>query len=270
MQVHSLGYRTDLALLELAGSEIEDRGDHLVIRTPANPRFYWGNFMLLEQPPEPEAIDELLTRFDATFPHSRHRALGFSGTADLSTELAPLVSAGLKLDVATVMTAQSVHEPPHPNPDPTYRQLVSDHDWAQRIELAVACNDDEHPPAEHLDFVTRRAASERARAEAGHGAWWGAFLEDRMVSGMGLFSASPGLARFQNVETHPDFRGRGLAGTLVHQVSRYGFDELGAQTLVMVADPDYLAIRIYRSVGFMDVERENGVEQWDRTAHQPR
>lgn len=91
-----------------------------------------------------------------------------------------------------------------------------------------------------------------------------------MVSGMGLLSASPGLARFQNVETHPDFRGRGLAGTLVHQVGRYGIDELGAQTLVMVADPDYLAIRIYRSVGFMDIERENGVEQWDRTAHQPR
>lgn len=112
MQVHSLGYRTDLALLELAGSEIEDRGDHLVIRTPANPRFYWGNFMLLEQPPEPEAIDELLTRFDATFPHSRHRALGFSGTADLSTELAPLVSAGLKLNVAnwpSRATTTSIH-----------------------------------------------------------------------------------------------------------------------------------------------------------------
>jgi ribosomal protein S18 acetylase RimI-like enzyme len=62
------------------------------------------------------------------------------------------------------------------------------------------------------------------------------------------------LARFQNVETRPEARGRGLAGTLVHHVSRYGFDELGAQTLVMVADPDYLAIRIYRSVGFTETE----------------
>jgi predicted GNAT family acetyltransferase len=78
---------------------------------------------------------------------------------------------------------------------------------------------------------------------------------------MGLFTASPGLARFQNVKTHPDARGRGLAGTLVHRVSRYGFDELGADTLVMVADPDYLAIRIYRSVGFADTERQLQAER---------
>ena len=31
---------------------------------------------------------------------------------------------------------------------------------------------------------------------------------------------------------------------------------LGARTLVMVADPDYLAVRIYRSVGFVDGETQ--------------
>ena len=42
----------------------------------------------------------------------------------------------------------------------------------------------------------------------------------------------------------------------MHEVSRDGFDELGAATLVMVADPDYLAIRVYRSVGFEDTETQ--------------
>ena len=78
---------------------------------------------------------------------------------------------------------------------------------------------------------------------------------------MGLVAASPGLARFQSVETHPDARGRGLAGTLVHHVSRYGFGELGATTLVMVADPDYSAIRLYRSVGFSDSESQLQAEK---------
>ncbi|HEY0237052.1 MAG TPA: GNAT family N-acetyltransferase, partial [Friedmanniella sp.] len=49
-------------------------------------------------------------------------------------------------------------------------------------------------------------------------------------------------------------RGQGLAGTLTHVVGRFGLDELGAETLVMVADPAYLAIRVYRSVGFRDTE----------------
>jgi predicted GNAT family acetyltransferase len=56
--------------------------------------------------------------------------------------------------------------------------------------------------------------------------------------------------------THPDLRGRGLCGTLVHHAGRYGFDELGVHTLVMVADPDYLAIRIYHSVGFTGTETQ--------------
>jgi len=42
----------------------------------------------------------------------------------------------------------------------------------------------------------------------------------------------------------------------VHAASRYALDEMGAETLVMVADPDYVAIRIYRSVGFEDTETQ--------------
>jgi len=77
---------------------------------------------------------------------------------------------------------------------------------------------------------------------------------------MGLFAAGPGLARFQSVETDPEHRRRGLAGTLVHHVSRHGFDHLGARTLVMVADPGYFAIDLYRAVGFDATESQLQVE----------
>ena len=36
---------------------------------------------------------------------------------------------------------------------------------------------------------------------------------------------------------------------------------LDARTLVMVADPEYLAIRVYRSVGFADTEVQIGTER---------
>ncbi len=265
MDVRSLGFRTDLALLESAGSEIEDHGDLVVIRTPANPQFYWGNFFLLSAPPAPDEVPALIEHYDRTFPDSRHRAMGIDGIDDHGAAMAPLLAAGLSLEMGTVMTASATYEPPRPNREATCRRLEGDDDWAQRVELAAACNDD-HEAESYRVFAARKAESERGRAEAGHGAWWGAFLEDRLVSGMGLFTASPGLARFQSVETHPDFRGRGLAGTLVHAVSTYGFAELGAQTLVMVADPDYLAIRVYRSVGFTDSEHQTQVEQRQRTA----
>ena len=46
----------------------------------------------------------------------------------------------------------------------------------------------------------------------------------------------------------------------MHRASRYGHDDLGARTLVMVADPEHAAIRLYRSLGFADVESQLQLE----------
>lgn len=260
MNVTSLGFRTDLALLQLGGTTVEDRGDHLVVRSPHNPTFWWGNFLLLSSVPRPEDIDGWLDRFAAEFPAAAHLALGFDGADGRIEDLAAFTERGLSCDASTVMSASAVHEPPRPNGAATYRQLMSDEDWAQSVELNLACNDEYEEPT-HREFVTRRAATYRTLAAAGHGGWFGAFVDGQLLSQMGLFSASPGLARFQSVETHPEARGQGLAGTLVHHVSQYGLGELGATTLVMVADPDYSAIRLYRSVGFADGESQLQAER---------
>ena len=254
MNIASLAFRTDLAMLEHSGSVVEDRGTHLVVRTPDNPTFWWGNFLLL--PAAPADVDGArawLAEFEREFPQARHRTFGVDGRDGDAGRLAPFAELGMSTEWSSVMTATSVHEPPRPNPGATYRRLESDDDWAQQVDLDMA---GEEPGTHTLPFVTARAEAERRLVDAGYGAWWGAFEDGRLLASMGLFTASPGLARFQNVKTRPDARGRGLAGTLVHRVSRYGFDELGAHTLVMVADPAYLAIRIYRSVGFADTERQ--------------
>ena len=263
MDVSSLAFRTDLAILGLAGAAIEDRGARLVVRTPANPAYYWGNFYLLDRPPVAEEVDALVSEYDADFPASNHRAFGVDGTVDQRDALAPLIAAGPSLDVGTVMTASSVHPPPRPNTDAVYRRFESDDDWAQRVEVAVAVNGDQEPVF-YRDFATRKAEHDRAVCDAGHGAWWGAFLDGRLASAMGLVDCGGGLARYQSVETHPELRGRGLAGTLVHRVAAYGFDDIGARTLVMVADPDYLAIGVYRSVGFDDTETQTQLQQRER------
>lgn len=255
MDVRSLGFRTDLALLQLAGSVVDDRGDHLVVRTPHNPRFWWGNFLLLERVPMAADTDRWIERFRTEFPGAEHMALGFDGADGTVDDLAAFAERGVRCEALTVMSASAVNEPPRPNREALYRQLRSHDDWAQSVELRVACNNEQEERA-YREFATLKVATNRTLAEAGHGGWFGAFLDGQLVAQMGLFAAGAGLARFQAVETHPEFRGQGLAGTLVHQVSRYGFGQLGAKTLVMVADPLYLAVRVYRSVGFLDDESQ--------------
>jgi predicted GNAT family acetyltransferase len=252
MEVRSLAWRTDLALLQASGSEVDDRGDHLVVRTPQNPGFYWGNFLLLDAPATPDAVPDWLRAFERQFPEAGHRAFGVDGSAGSVDDLAPFRAAGLGVEASTVMTAREVHEPAHPNSEATIRPLADDRDWGQQVDLVLT---DEELRGGRT-FATRRADAERRLVDEGRGQWFGAFLDGRLAGSLGIFLASAGLARYQGVMTHPDLRGRGLCGTLVHHAARHALDELGARTLVMVADPEYLAIRIYRSVGFSGSETQ--------------
>jgi ribosomal protein S18 acetylase RimI-like enzyme len=215
-----------------------------------------------EAPPAADT-DSWLERFAAEFPDAGHVALGFDGVAGRVDDLAGFTARGLTAEAATVMSAEQVRPPARPNRDATYRLLDSDADWEQSVELRFACRDDDAESG-HLEFVVRKTETNRTMVEAGHGGWFGAFVDGVLVSQLGLFAASPGLARFQAVETHPDFRARGLAGTLVHHASRYGFGEFEARTLVMVADPDYVAVRVYRALGFADGERQLQAERAPR------
>jgi hypothetical protein len=256
MEVISRGFRTHLMICRLAGSEIEDRGDHLVVRSPRQPTFWWGNFLLLGSTYDGSDPQQWLSVFATEFPQAQHVAIGLDGTDGGTARVAGLVSAGaLEVEVSTVLTTRSVREPPRPNRTAEYRPLRSDEDWRQAMELRAAVDHERDSP-EHRLFLERRLTEMRGLANAGQGEWFGAFVDGRMRSGLGLFSDGSGVARYQTVDTHPDFERQGLAGTLVYQAGRYGLEQLGARELVIVADPDYVAIRVYRSVGFNDTEQE--------------
>ncbi|TDD61928.1 GNAT family N-acetyltransferase [Kribbella antibiotica] len=260
MEIKSLGYRTDLFLLGLGGSEIRDAGPYVVIRTPKNPTFWWGNYLLHRTPLAPGDLVRRAAEFRTEFPDARHLTLGIDTTDGvLTAEGAEAVeqevkAAGGRVDPSVVMTASTVNAPQRPNTTSTYRFLSTDDDWQQVVDINLATStmavDDSH-----REFTRLKVAHDRELVEAGHGRWFGAFDGDRLQASLGLMFDGKGLARFQTVQTHPDDRNQGIASTLVHQASTYGFEN-GATTLVMVADPEYLAIRIYRALGFTDSETQ--------------
>lgn len=254
MDVTSLGYRTDLALLLHDASVVEDRGAFLVVRTPANPTFFGGNFLLLPVAPDSaEAVEHWLDVFRREFPEAIHARLGVDRPQLAAEELETMRKAGLEPDFSVVLTTDDVRPPPHPATHAEVRPLADDREWAQQVELSLA---GEEAPYVTREFTEGKVASYRRTVEAVHGAWWGAFVDGELVASLGIYRAGEGLARYQDVKTHPVHRGRGLAGTLVHAAGRDALERLGGRTLVMVADPAYEAIRIYQSVGFVVTETQ--------------
>jgi GNAT superfamily N-acetyltransferase len=267
----SLGFRTDLALRVLEGSKLTEHPDCVVVRSPANPGFRWGNFLLLRGWPRAGETLDWIERFKKEFPDADYVALGLDvpGTRDADAKAeAELRDAGFSSDVATVLTATAVGRPRHENHTADLRPLASDDDWRQANELAITC----FPggPAEQ-EFVSLRTAGRRQLAETGHGAWFGAFLGDRLAAQLGVFAMPPtpgpapapsdGVVRFQDVQTHPGARRQGLAGSLLFAAASYAADVLAARTQVIVADPAGEAIRLYRSMGFTDREQQVSLER---------
>jgi ribosomal protein S18 acetylase RimI-like enzyme len=260
VRIKSLAFRTDVALRVLEGAEVIDRGDYLVIRSLDNPGFWWGNFLLLGAPPGPGTVDTWLARFAAEFPQAHHAALGIDITSAPSAPGAipgEFAAAGFERQRETVLTATEAGPPPHPNTEAEIRPLDSDADWRQAYELALRCAGQD----EHQEYLERRTAARRRLTQAGRGAWFGAFTGGRLLAQLGLFDTGDGYARYQHVETDPRARRQGLAGTLVWHASRYGRETLGASTLVIVADPNDVAIGVYRSCGFTDFQDQVSLER---------
>lgn len=267
MNLRSLAWRTDLIFPAFDG-EILDRGDYLVIRTPSNPTFYWGNFLLFGRPPAPgddERWPRLFAQEIGTPPAVRHQTFGWdSPEGEIGTAPA-FVAGGFRLLRSSVLTASAVTPPPRPAAV-TVRPLESDDDWRAATENQIRCREEGHGEAGYRVFKEAEMKRFRAMSRAGLGAWFGAFLDDVLVADLGIFR-SANLGRFQNVETHPDFRRRGFAGTLVYQAARHTLGRKGVETLVLVADAESDAERLYRSVGFLATERESALERWPADAH---
>ena len=265
MRVTSLGFRTDLALRVLEGAEVADRGDHLVVRSPGNPDYWWGNFLLLATWPAPGSGDRWLARFAAEFPLAQHVALGVDTTDEHAEIPAEFMAAGLEPQRVTVLTCTAVRPPAHPNVEAEIRPLESDADWQQSLDLGIRCYGDDGSP----EYRDRRTAARRRLTRAGRGAWFGAFSRGRLVAQLGVCDAGGGVARYQHVETDPAARRQGLAGTLVWHAGRYGREVLGAGTFVIVADPADVAIGVYRACGFADTQSQFSFERPSLSASSP-
>ncbi|MFR9674454.1 GNAT family N-acetyltransferase [Streptomyces sp. TR02-1] len=255
MNVVSLGFRTDLMLLELGGSVVIDRSTHMVVRTPQSPDFWWGNFLLLASPLREGEAEHWTGEFAEHFPDVTHFALGVDGTDGEAGDAAELAALGTTLETSAVLTAEEMAAPDRLPPGVDVRPLSGDDDWRQADELRWESVESGSSNPAHRAYVTGRQEEYRRLCEEGYGAWFGAFVDGRMRAGTGVFTDGSGLARFQNVHTHPDLRRQGLASAVVRHAGHWALTELRATTLVIVAGGQQ-AVALYEKLGFAETERQ--------------
>lgn len=264
MKLKSLGYQSELIFTSFDG-KVEDRGSYFVVRTLTNPNYFWGNLLIFDRPPQKGDMPHWVHLFKKEFrdPRIYHVTLAWDSGDGSVGDVSEFTNEQYELQATAVLSAGAAHKPPKFNSDLEVRPLRNRNEWDQMVQVQVRAAHDNLPKEEWEKFYRSQSLRYQEMSQANFGAWYGGFLNGRLVTGLGIFHKN-GVGRFQIVCTDPEFQRRGLCGTLVYQSAQHAFKEFKIKDLVMCADPDYHAIKIYESVGFQKQQLEHGVYWWDR------
>jgi ribosomal protein S18 acetylase RimI-like enzyme len=259
MELKSLGYKTDLIFTKLDG-EVLDRKSYLVVKTLSNPNYFWGNLLIFDRAPRAGDFAEWKNLFSKEFLDPSIYHMTFAWDSEDLGDIAEFVTAGFKFEKGIVLTAAAgkIHMPKKHHPRIQVSPPKNSQDWEDSIQVQIACGSEVLSKREWEAFYRSQMDRYRRLIDLGQGQWFCAYLNDRVVAGPGIFKDSK-IGRFQIVSTHPDFQRQGICGSLVYKAAQYAFKEMKLETLVMVADEEYHAAKVYESVGFRPTEKLLGL-----------
>lgn len=252
------GLATDLAILRLGGSHVEQRDGHRVVRTPDNPLFHWGNFLIVDPGPpgaEPDVEDapSWLATFAREFPGASYVAISLP-----RLPTGPAWSqAGVPIELDDVLVARAA-----PPPVPlavgyrAVRLAGDDLGWWEGLRRLSLGELEAHRPRDEVNepFTHAKVAARRALVASGTGSSFVALDESgEVAAALGIVTCGD-RARYQDVITAPAHRRRGLARHLLTAAADWAGAQ-GCRAWVIVAAADGPAGRIYRRAGFAPAAR---------------
>jgi GNAT superfamily N-acetyltransferase len=238
-----VGWATDVAVLELSGSVVEDRGDHLIIRTPLNPTFHWGNCILVTDPAAVDDAQRWVRVFGSVFPSASWIAIGLTQMPS-DTE----AWTGHELELDEVLTSATLPRQTPLAEGYRVRRLAGD-DWEQAVALDIVENErtETWDPAAYERFARARTRARRSVCDRSLAAYFGAFADGRLAASLGIVCCRT-TARYQDVLTDARHRRRGLASHLLGVAARWAATQ-GCNRWVIVTEAANPAARVYRNVG---------------------
>lgn len=267
MDIQSLGFRTDFFFNAFDG-EVIDKGEYFLIRSFSNPDFFWGNLLLFKKAPIESSFKEWKTSFRKEFDPQKyhHITLAWDCIEGEIGEVEPFLKEGFELERSIVLTAESVSTPPKLNESIEIHQVESEHDFKSCLEIQIGSANDHLSIETWRSFYSAQMKNYRKMIAAGLGNWFIAKRNGEPAGSLGLFYDGE-IGRFQIVSTDPKHQRNGVCSSLVYSVAKYAIEELGLKKLVMVADENYHAAKIYESVGFKPTEKIVGLYWWDKKKH---
>lgn len=258
IKIDNLGYQTDFIARKLDGEFIK-KDSYIVARMPRNPTFHWGNLLIFKNEPQEGDFDLWISaHMDEFGEHSGHVTFGWESQKVGCID--KFVQNGFKLQSESVLVLKKLIQSRISRESLNIRKIDTDQDWEAVLELQIHVSGGSSPSKEYVEFLTRGFETYRKLSEEGWGDWWGAFLDDTLVGDMGLyFDDQFETGRFQSVETHPDYRRAGICSELLHSVASDALGRHSNVKLVICAEHESNAEKVYFKLGFSSDQLQHGV-----------
>ncbi|CAN5377310.1 hypothetical protein BH11ACT8_BH11ACT8_31120 [soil metagenome] len=250
MEVISEVWRSELGLHQMTGATLEHHPTYVVSRPgPDGPE---DGLVLLRRAPLARDAHLVVDLLRSTFPHAPVLRLGVDDPQGRRGDLRPLADLGFTVALSRVltMTSDAVEHDPAGDSWAEIRPLATAADWADRTQLRRAAL------GESTGLARDAVEHEQVLAATGRATWLGAFDGAGLLATVGLVSPTPEVALLQDVEVPVDARHRGLAAGILAAACRHARSQLGASTLMVVADPDHPSIGRFERLGFRDSETQ--------------
>lgn len=260
----TLELRTDIGVL-YDDARCTVCGGFVAVENLNNPLHFGGNMLVFSGPPQHGDVERWLSLWDETFgDRFDHRTFEWDTAGGEEGASAEFVDAGFELHRTSILAAspRDIRLRDH-----TSQVEVVEVDLAaaggEVVALGLA-SDPEMAAKEgverHREYQRKQVARRQRAIEAGNGFWLGARAGDGTLTGaLGLFDVGGGIARYQHVDTHPDWRRQGICSRLLYEAAQLGAERFDVDTLVIAADREYHALDLYRKVGFVERELSAGL-----------
>jgi GNAT superfamily N-acetyltransferase len=233
------------------GNEMIDLPQVRFLRSRGAPRIYDANRGVRVRAASRTAVDAVIARADDLFNGLHHRAFSCDPLTPAPFE-ARLLQEGYRAEADLQMVLEG--EILATAPEIELRAAESDADWSAIARLTRMDHEEMAKrfghPVYAEEVTVQMVATRRAKRPALR--HWVARIQGADCA---FFSSWPGLNGIGKVEdlfTHPDFRGRGIATALIVQAVGDARAR-GAGPVVIAARPDDTPRRMYERMGFRPI-----------------
>jgi GNAT superfamily N-acetyltransferase len=219
------------------------------VRNTKIPQKYYANHVERVTASSPDEIDRLIDRVNIEFEASSHRCFYVDRTTPPEFEAWLVLEGYERTDELVMLLTGDLLGIPNPY---EIRHVQSDDEWHAYLGLVEVLEREDAPPEGRRTAAQQEKFLATKQATCPPVRYWMAYLDGQPRAFFSSWTSSDGVGVVDDLFTHPDYRHRGLATTLIHHSISDCRDQ-GAGPVVIVADASDTPKNMYAAMGFRPI-----------------